>query len=104
MTVIDGPMTERKQATLIDLVWDRHVIDERADGSQLLYVDLHLVHEVSSPQAFEGLRAAGRRVRRPDLTVAVEDHNVPTDGLVVRDELSRAQLQALRDNCAEHGI
>ncbi|MGH3169476.1 MAG: aconitase family protein, partial [Trebonia sp.] len=97
-------MTNREQATLADRLWEWHVVDEWADGSQLLYIDLHLLHEVSSPQAFEALRTAGRRVRRPDLTVAVEDHNVPTDSPVIRDDLSRAQVQALRDNCAEHGI
>lgn len=97
-------MANWERATLVDLLWEQHVVDERADGSQLLYIDLHLLHEVSSPQAFEGLRAAGRPVRRPDLTVAVEDHNVPTDSLAIRDDLSRTQVQALRDNCAEHGI
>lgn len=91
-------------ATLVDLLWQRHVVEERPDGSCLLYIDLHLLHEVSSPQAFDGLREAGRPVRRPDLTVAVEDHNVPTDSLVIRDELSRLQVQTLRDNCAAHGI
>jgi 3-isopropylmalate/(R)-2-methylmalate dehydratase large subunit len=89
--------------TLIDKIWDAHVVSRDGD-SDLLYVDLHLIHEASSPQAFDGLRLAGRRVRRPDLTLAVEDHNVPTDSLLVRDELGRAQMQALRDNCAEHGI
>jgi 3-isopropylmalate/(R)-2-methylmalate dehydratase large subunit len=90
--------------TLIDQIWDARVVSQRSDGSDLLYVDLHLIHEASSPQAFDGLREAGRRVRRPDLTLAVEDHNVPTDTLQLRDELGRAQLEALRANCAEHGI
>jgi 3-isopropylmalate/(R)-2-methylmalate dehydratase large subunit len=90
--------------TLIDQIWDAHAVSQRSDGSDLLYVDLHLIHEASSPQAFDGLREAGRRVRRPDLTLAVEDHNVPTDTLQLRDELGRAQLEALRANCAEYGI
>ena len=70
----------------------------------LLYIDLHLVHEVTSAQAFEGLRLAGRRVRRPDLTLATMDHNVPTDAGPVRDPLAKAQLDALRRNCAEFGV
>ncbi len=89
--------------TLFDKIWDAH---EVAPG--LLYVDLHLVHEVTSPQAFDGLRLAGRRVRRPDRTLATADHNVPTDGTPVaariRDELSRVQVQTLERNCAEFGI
>src|ERR671920_842266 len=84
--------------TLFEKVWDAHVVSELSGGPALLYVDLHLVHEVTSPQAFEGLRLAGRRVRRPDLTVATMDHNVPT-GSEPADELSRAQLEALRRNC-----
>ena len=79
---------------------------EVADG--LLYIDLHLVHEVTSPQAFECLRLAGRTVRRPDRTIATADHNVPTDGTAgaaaIRDELSRAQVQTLARNCAEFGV
>jgi 3-isopropylmalate/(R)-2-methylmalate dehydratase large subunit len=89
--------------TLFDKVWDAH---EVAPG--LLYVDLHLVHEVTSPQAFDGLRLAGRRVRRPDRTLATADHNTPTDGTPVaeriRDVLSREQVQALERNCAEFGV
>ena len=92
------------RGTLIDKIWDAHVVHRNSDGSDLLYVDLHLIHEASSPQAFDGLRLAGRPVRRPDLTLAIEDHNVPTDTLVIRDEMGRAQLEALRANCAEHGI
>jgi 3-isopropylmalate/(R)-2-methylmalate dehydratase large subunit len=92
--------------TLAEKVWDAHVVRRAADEPDLLYVDLHLVHEVTSPQAFEGLRAAGRPVRRPDLTLAVEDHNVPTLGidLPVADEVSRTQLDTLRSNCAEFGV
>src|SRR5215216_2080486 len=89
--------------TLSDKVWEEHVVHSAEGEPDLLYVDLHLVHEVTSPQAFDGLRLAGRRVRRPDLTVATMDHNVPT-GPEPADELSRAQLEALRRNCREFGI
>ncbi|HMG31265.1 MAG TPA: 3-isopropylmalate dehydratase large subunit [Jiangellaceae bacterium] len=92
--------------TLAEKVWDAHVV-HRADGEpDLLYVDLHLVHEVTSPQAFEGLRMAGRRVRRPDLTIATEDHNVPTVGidLPIADPVSRTQVETLRHNCEEFDI
>jgi 3-isopropylmalate/(R)-2-methylmalate dehydratase large subunit len=89
--------------TLFDKIWEAH---EVADG--LIYVDLHLVHEVTSPQAFEGLRIEGRRVRRPDKTVATADHNVPTDGTpvarMIADELSRTQVETLERNCEEFGI
>ncbi|HWQ24022.1 MAG TPA: 3-isopropylmalate dehydratase large subunit [Gaiellaceae bacterium] len=90
--------------TLFERIWERHVVYEEPGEPALLYIDLHLVHEVTSPQAFEGLRLAGRRVRRPDLTLATMDHNVPTDGAPVRDPLARAQLEALRANCAEFGV
>jgi 3-isopropylmalate/(R)-2-methylmalate dehydratase large subunit len=89
--------------TLFEKVWDAHVVGD-GEGRALLYVDLHLVHEVTSPQAFEGLRAAGRRVRRPDLTLATMDHNVPTTDGPVSDPLARAQLEALRRNCDEFGV
>jgi 3-isopropylmalate/(R)-2-methylmalate dehydratase large subunit len=85
-------------STMFEKVWEAHVI-----GEDLLFVDLHLVHEVTSPQAFEGLRIAGRRVRRPDRTLATADHNVPT-GPGRPDELSQAQLEALRRNCEEFGV
>jgi 3-isopropylmalate/(R)-2-methylmalate dehydratase large subunit len=91
-------------ATLFDKVWQRHVVHEAPGEPTLLYVDLHLVHEVTSAQAFEGLRLAGRRVRRPELTVATMDHNVPTLPGPITDELARAQLDALRANCEEFGI
>ena len=91
-------------ATLFEKVWARHVIHEEPGEPAVLYVDLHLVHEVTSPQAFEGLRLAGRRVRRPELTVATMDHNVPTLPGPITDELARAQLDALRSNCEEFGI
>ncbi len=89
--------------SLFDKIWEAHEV-----ASGLLYIDLHLVHEVTSPQAFDGLRLAGRRVRRPDRTLATADHNVPTDGTPVaeriRDELSRIQVQTLERNCEEFGI
>ncbi len=94
--------------TLAQKLWDAHVVpggSATADEPDLLYVDLHLVHEVTSPQAFEGLRMTGRRVRRPDLTVATMDHNVPTRGGVrAADELSRRQMEVLRENCEREGI
>jgi len=98
--------------TLYEKIWDAHVVERRDDGTCLVYIDRHLVHEVTSPQAFEGLRAAGRKVRRPDLTLAVPDHNLATtkrvgpDGarLPIADPASRAQLEALERNVAEFGI
>ncbi|MDP9417775.1 MAG: 3-isopropylmalate dehydratase large subunit [Actinomycetota bacterium] len=92
--------------TLAEKVWDAHVV-RRAEGEpDLLYIDLHLVHEVTSPQAFDGLRLSGRPVRRPDLTIATEDHNVPTLGirLPIADAVSRTQVETLRRNCAEFGV
>jgi 3-isopropylmalate/(R)-2-methylmalate dehydratase large subunit len=92
--------------TLAEKVWDAHVV-RRAEGEpDLLYIDLHLVHEVTSPQAFDALRSAGRVVRRPDLTLATEDHNVPTIDIdkPIADPISRAQVDALRTNCAEFGV
>jgi len=98
--------------TLYEKVWDAHVVERRDDGSCLIYIDRHLVHEVTSPQAFEGLRAAGRRVRRPDLTLAVPDHNLPTtprvdaagNELPIADREGAEQLAALRRNVAEFGV
>jgi len=89
--------------TLFDRVWESHLVAEPPGEPVLLWVDLHLVHEVTSPQAFEGLRLAGRRVRRPDLTLATMDHNVST-GSGPADPLSQAQLEALERNCAEFGV
>jgi 3-isopropylmalate/(R)-2-methylmalate dehydratase large subunit len=92
--------------TLPEKVWDRHLV-RSADGEpDLLYIDLHLVHEVTSPQAFDGLRLAGRGVRRPELTVATMDHNVPTTPLQgpIEDPISRRQVEVLAENCAEFGI
>ena len=92
--------------TLSEKVWDRHVVRSAADEPDLLYIDLHLVHEVTSPQAFEGLRLANRPVRRPDLTVATADHNVPTIGigLPIADPISATQLSTLTRNCREFGV
>ncbi len=92
--------------TLYDKVWDAHVVATRDDGTSLLFIDRHLIHEVTTPQAFEGLRLAGRRVRRPDLTLAVPDHNVPTTdrSRPIEDPESAAQLAALEANCAAFGI
>lgn len=97
--------------TLAEKVWDQHVVaygqgDGEAREPDLIYIDLHLVHEVTSPQAFEGLRAAGRPVRRPDLTIATEDHNVPTIDIEqpIADPVSRTQVDTLRHNCEEFGV
>jgi len=93
-------------STLSEKVWDQHVVRAQDGVPDLLYIDLHLVHEVTSPQAFDGLRLAGRRVRRPDLTVATMDHNVPTAGLdrPLEDPISAKQIDVLARNCAEFGI
>ncbi|MEM6356347.1 MAG: 3-isopropylmalate dehydratase large subunit [Pseudomonadota bacterium] len=93
--------------TLYDKIWDAHVVHEAEDGTCLLYIDRHLVHEVTSPQAFEGLRMAGRPVRDPAATLAVPDHNVPTDPTRlegIKDEQSRIQVEALRKNAADFGV
>ena len=92
--------------TLYDKIWEDHMVHQQSDGTELLYVDRHLIHEVTSPQAFEGLRINKRKVRRPDLTLAVADHNVPTTdrskGIV--DEESKIQVDTLRNNCEEFGV
>ncbi len=92
--------------TIIQKIWDNHVVSSEAGKPDLLFIDLHLVHEVTSPQAFEGLRLAGRKVRRPDLTLATVDHNVPTIGRNEpwTDPLSVLQVEALRKNCEEFGV
>ncbi|HEX3258156.1 MAG TPA: aconitase family protein, partial [Pseudonocardia sp.] len=92
---------------MAEKVWDAHLVRKGENGEpDLLYVDLHLIHEVTSPQAFEGLRMAGRPLRRPDLTLATEDHNVPTLDVLapIADEVSRLQVETLRRNCAEFGV
>src|SRR3954454_25287857 len=87
--------------TLFQKVWDRHVV-KATDEATLLYIDRHLIHEVTSPQAFDGLRLAGRKVRRPDLTIATVDHNVPTEHqLDIQEPMSRRQVETLRNNCRE---
>ncbi|MBN9794548.1 3-isopropylmalate dehydratase large subunit [Pseudonocardia sp. TMWB2A] len=99
--------TAEKPRTLAEKVWDRHLVRKgEGDEPDLLYIDLHLVHEVTSPQAFDGLRLAGRPVRRPDLTIATEDHNVPTLDVLapIADEVSRTQVETLRRNCEEFGV
>src|SRR4030081_1347565 len=91
--------------TMFEKIWDAHVVREAPGEPTLLYIDLHLVHEVTSPQAFEGLRLTGRGVRRPDLTIATMDHNTPTWPLTmpVTDAIAKAQLDALERNCKEFG-
>ncbi|MGY6499326.1 MAG: 3-isopropylmalate dehydratase large subunit [Acidimicrobiales bacterium] len=104
-TLLERTMAGRPK-TLAEKIWDRHVVHQGDGDPDLLYIDLHLVHEVTSPQAFDGLRLAGRGVRRPDLTVATEDHNVPTADIdqPIADPISRTQVETLRRNCAEFGI
>src|SRR6202167_3357300 len=92
--------------TLFEKIWESHVVAAPEGEPALLYIDLHLLHEVTSPQAFEGLRLAGRTVRRPDRAVATVDHNVPTTAnrLIIEDAIAARQMDALRTNCAEFGI
>ncbi len=99
-------MADSKARTLFDKVWDAHVVEQLPDGTCVLYIDRHLVHEVTSPQAFEGLRLTGRKVRRPDATIAVADHNIPTEGRAsgIKEEDSRIQVETLERNVAEFGV
>src|SRR5262245_40707559 len=92
--------------TLPEKVWERHLVHRAPGEPDLLYIDLHLVHEVTSPQAFDGLRLSGRKVRRPELTIATEDHNVPTEHIdrPIADPISARQVEVLRENAAEFGI
>jgi 3-isopropylmalate/(R)-2-methylmalate dehydratase large subunit len=92
--------------TLFDKIWDNHVVDRQENGTCLIYVDRHLVHEVTSPQAFEGLKNAGRKVHRPEATLAVPDHNVPTTdrSLGIEEEQSRIQVETLQQNCKDFGV
>src|SRR3954463_8817294 len=92
--------------TLFDKLWDAHTVRQTPGEPALLYIDLHLIHEVTSPQAFDGLRAAGRGVRRPNLTIGTIDHNVPTTdrNLPIADPIAEKQMAMLRSNCAEFGI
>src|SRR6266581_1423361 len=92
--------------TLAGKIWDAHVV-RRAEGEpDLLYIDLHLLHEVTSPQAFDGLRAASRPVRRPELTIAILDHNIPTESrlMTILEPVARHQVEPLQENCAECGV
>ena len=95
-----------KTRTLFEKVWDQHVVSEAEGQPPLLYIDLHLIHEVTSPQAFDGLRTAGRKVRRPERTVATVDHNVPTEprGTPITDAIAAKQIEALQQNCREFGV
>ena len=107
MAITDAQDNQGGAKTLADKVWESHLVNAGTGGDpDLLYIDLHLVHEVTSPQAFDGLRLAGRKVRRPDLTVATEDHNVPTANIdqPIEDPVSAKQIQTLRTNAAEFGI
>jgi 3-isopropylmalate/(R)-2-methylmalate dehydratase large subunit len=100
-------MSSDKPRTLAEKVWADHLVAKGKDGEpDLIYVDLHLVHEVTSPQAFDGLRVAGRSVRRPDLTIATEDHNTPTIDIdkPIAEPTSRIQIETLRQNAKEFGI
>ena len=90
---------------LLDKLWERHVVATNENGLDLLYIDLHLVHEVTSPQAFEGLRLTNRTVRRPDLTFATMDHNIPTkDVWNITDRIAKQQLDTLRENCKQFQV
>ena len=95
-----------KPRTMFEKIWDQHVVHAEQGKQALIYIDLHLVHEVTSAQAFEGLRLAGRSIRRPDRTVATPDHNVPTTdrSLPIADPIAALQVQTLRNNCAEFGV
>src|SRR5216117_3747535 len=99
-------MMTDKPRTLFEKIWDNHVVYDEPSRQTILYIDLHLVHEVTSPQPFESLRLTGRKVRRPDLTIATADHNVATTdrSLPVEDPISRQQLDALDRNCEEFGL
>src|SRR6187431_1987228 len=92
--------------TIIEKLWDNHVVAERPGAPSLIYIDLHLVHEVTSPQAFAGLRARGLKVRHPERTVATADHSIPTTdrSLPILDEMAAAQVRQLEENCAEFGV
>jgi len=99
-------IAENSPRTMFQKIWDQHVVDSEPGKQALIYIDLHLVHEVTSPQAFEGLRLAGRKVRRPELTKATPDHNVPTTdrSLPIADPISKQQIDTLRSNCQEFGV
>ena len=90
--------------TLLKKIWESHLVDQQEDGTCLLYIDRHIIHEVTSPQPFEGLKMAGRQVRRPELTLAVIDHNIATDRDEEIPEDSQLQIDTLRRNCADFGV
>ena len=97
---------KHKPQTIFDKIWQNHLVDEQSDGTCLLYIDRHLVHEVTSPQAFEGLRDTNRKVRRPNSTFAVADHNVPTTDRSkgIENKESRIQVETLEKNCKDFDI
>src|SRR3954449_5074893 len=103
MSFVNG---SAKPRTIIEKVWDNHLVAQREGAPTLLYVDLHLVHEVTSPQAFSGLRERGLKVRRPDLTVATTDHSIPTTdrSLPIVDPIAAKQVAQLQTNCDEFGV
>lgn len=106
MTRTNAPRTGSHPRTMFEKIWDNHVVHQEPGKQAILYIDLHLVHEVTSPQAFEGLRLAGRKVRRPERTIATPDHNVPTTdrSLPIADEISKKQVDTLRENCQQFGV
>ena len=93
-----------KPRTLLEKIWDNHVVNTQEDGTCLLYIDRHIIHEVTSPQPFEGLTLAGRKLRRPDLTLGVIDHNIATDRTEAIPEDSQLQIDTLRRNCSDFGV
>jgi len=96
-----------KKLTMFEKIWNKHIVAEPKDQPEILYIDLHLVHEVTSPQAFEGLRLNNRKVRRPDLTIATVDHNITTDDTrtqIIKDEIARKQVETIRENCKANNI
>ena len=99
-------MTAAKPRTMFEKIWDSHTVLAQDGKQTILYIDRHLVHEVTSAQAFEGLRLAGRKMRRPELTTATPDHNVPTTDrrLPIVDVISKQQIDTLRNNCQEFGV
>ena len=100
---IEGGITMGK--SIIDKIWDKHIVHQEAGKPDLLYVDLHLVHEVTSPQAFSGLRMKNGKLRRPDKTFATMDHNVPTKNRhIINDEVAKTQMTTLEKNCQEFGV
>ncbi|MEC7566593.1 MAG: aconitase family protein, partial [Planctomycetota bacterium] len=103
---VDLPSAETKPRTMFEKIWDEHVVHAESGRQTLLYIDLHLVHEVTSAQAFSGVRLAGRTVRRPELTIATPDHNIPTTdrSLPIVDPIAKMQIDTLRANCEEFGI